>query len=85
MDASLFEIEKAGNILLIYDRIKSHFETSTVQVPEENYPLFCLSSNCSHELQAIDKNVYKHFKDFWVESVVTHWTTVGVRKITRMK
>jgi hypothetical protein len=79
------KLKDGGNILLIYDRTKSHFESSTVQVTEKNYPLFCLPSNCLYELQTLDKNVYKPFKDFWVEAVLTHWTTKGVRTITRMK
>jgi hypothetical protein len=54
-----------GKALLIFDGAKSHLDANIVHAGEKyDVTLFCLSSNCSHELQPLDKAVFGPFEKY---------------------
>ena len=70
--------------LLIFDGASSHLDVNIVSAAEEhNITLFCLPSNTTHELQPLDKSVFKSFESFWDDEVLKYWMTHPDRKINR--
>lgn len=75
-----------GKALLIFDGAKSHLDANIVYAAEKHdVTLFCLPSNCSHELQPLDKAVFGPFEKYWDPSVLNYWNTRGDRNITKAR
>ncbi|XP_072378057.1 uncharacterized protein [Diabrotica undecimpunctata] len=57
--------------LLIFDGVKSHLNANIVKAAEKyDITLFCLPSHTTHELQPMDKSVFKSFESFWDDEVL---------------
>ncbi|KAF2884779.1 hypothetical protein ILUMI_21386 [Ignelater luminosus] len=52
-----------GNVLFIFNSASSHFDAAD----SHGVTLFCLPSNIIHELQPMDKTVFKAFEIYWNE------------------
>ncbi|XP_072380869.1 uncharacterized protein [Diabrotica undecimpunctata] len=62
------------NTLLIFDGVKSHLGANIVKAAEKyDITMFCLPSNTTHELQPMDKSVFKSFGSFWDDEVLRFW------------
>lgn len=74
----------AGKVLLIFDGASSHLDAGIVDAAESHdITLFCLPSNCTHELQPMDKAVFKAFESYWDDEVITYWTNKPDRTINK--
>lgn len=63
-----------GVCLLIFDGAKSHLDYEIVTTAERyDILLYCLPSNTTHELQPMDKAVFKPFEEFWDQEVQLYW------------
>ncbi|XP_050505987.1 uncharacterized protein LOC126884181 [Diabrotica virgifera virgifera] len=75
-----------GPTLLIFDGAKCHLDISIVEAANRmDITLFCLPSNTSHELQPMDKSVFKSFETFWDQEVLQFLTTNPGMAITKMR
>lgn len=75
-----------GPCLLIFDGASSHLDYSIVQVADElNITLYCLPSNTTHELQPMDKAVFRSFEHYWDDEVLKYWTKNIDRSITKQR
>lgn len=73
-----------GKVLLIFDGASSHLDAGIVDAAESHdISLFCLPSNTTHELQPMDKAVFKAFESYWDDAVMTYWTNKPDRVITK--
>lgn len=72
--------------LLIFDGASCHLDTSIVETADaHDITLFCLPSNTTHELQPMDKAVFKSFEYHWDEQVLLYWTRHKDRRITKQR
>lgn len=73
-----------GHCLLIFDGASSHLDANIVETANShNITLLCLPSNTTHELQPLDKSVFRSFEHFWDEEVLRYWIQEPERKITK--
>lgn len=73
-----------GRCLLIFDGAASHLDANIVDAAESHdVVLLCLPSNTTHELQPLDKSVFRSFEHFWDEEVLRYWVHAPERKITK--
>lgn len=64
-----------GPALLIFDGVSSHLDANIVEAAEAHeVTLFCLPSNTTHELQPMDKSVFKAYEVYWDDEVMLLWT-----------
>ena len=74
----------SGDVLLIFDGAKCHLHPSIIDAAEKNrIHLYCLPSNTTHELQPLDKSVFRSFETYWDEEVLTFWKRHSERKLTK--
>lgn len=67
-----------GPVLLIFDGASSHLDANIVHAAEAHeITLYCLPSNTTHELQPLDKSVFKSYEMNWDNEVVLFWTQRG--------
>lgn len=60
-----------GPTLLILDGAKCHLDISIVdKADEHDITLFCLPSNTTHELQPLDKSVFRSFEHHWDQQLL---------------
>nr|CAH7725055.1 unnamed protein product [Callosobruchus chinensis] len=63
-----------GPCVVVFDGAKCHLDYSIVEAAEKfDIKLFCLPSNTTHELQPMDKSVFRSFEYFWDEEVLKYW------------
>ena len=75
-----------GPTLLVFDGASSHLDAEIVTMADKhNVTLYCLPSNTTHELQPLDKDVFKAFESYWDEEVLLHFTRHPDRQITRLR
>ena len=77
---------RVGNekVLLIFDGVSSHLDANIVKAADKyKITLFCLPSNTTHELQPLDKAVFKSFEAFWDDAVLRFWMNNPERSIRR--
>ncbi|XP_069702683.1 uncharacterized protein [Periplaneta americana] len=80
------KFKSVGKFLLIFDGAKSHLDANIVDVADEHdIILFCLSSDCTHELQPLDKAVFVPFEQYWDPAVLGYWSNHGERTITKAR
>ncbi|XP_050298658.1 tigger transposable element-derived protein 1-like isoform X2 [Anthonomus grandis grandis] len=73
-----------GRCLLVFDGAASHLDAGIVEVADAaEISLLCLPSNTTHELQPLDKSVFRSFEQFWDEEVLNYWMREPDRKITK--
>ena len=74
----------SGETLLIIDGAASHINIRIVEKAESfGIHIFCLPSNTTHELQPMDKSVFKAFESYWDEEVMKYLRTHPDRRITK--
>ena len=75
-----------GKVLLIFDGASSHLHPGIVDAAIANdVVLFCLPSNTTHELQPIDKSVFRLFEHYWDKEVLKFWRAHPDRVITKAR
>lgn len=75
-----------GSTLLIFDGAKSHLDISIVEAAENHaITLFCPPSNTTHELQPMDKAVFKSYEVFWDQEVLNFLLTQPGKTVTKMR
>lgn len=63
-----------GPCLLVFDGASSHLDIRIVEAADrQGITLFCLPSNTTHELQPLDKAVFRSFEAYWDEEVLNFW------------
>lgn len=61
-------------VLLILDGAASHLDFTIADVANSlGITLLCLPSNTTHELQPMDKSVFRSFEHFWDEELLRYW------------
>lgn len=74
----------AGPILLVFDGASSHLHYSIVDFADEkDITLFCLPSNTTHELQPLDKAVYRSFEAHWDQELFRYWDTYPEKHLNK--
>lgn len=64
----------AGKALLIFDGAASHLDANITRAAEEHgIILYCLPSNTTHELQPLDKSVFKSFESCWDDELLLEY------------
>ncbi|KAF2878755.1 hypothetical protein ILUMI_27415 [Ignelater luminosus] len=60
-----------GNVLLIFDGASSHLDANILNSADSHsVTIFCLSSHTTHELQPMNKTVFKAFETYWDEEMM---------------
>lgn len=60
-----------GEVILIFDGASSHLDANIASAADKyGITLYCLPSNTTHELQPMDKSVFKPFETFWDDEVL---------------
>ena len=73
-----------GNALLILDGAKCHLSIGILEEADKHsVTLFCLPSCTSHELQPLDKSVFRSFEHFWDAEVQKFFRTNPDRSLTK--
>ncbi|XP_030753168.1 uncharacterized protein LOC115880172 [Sitophilus oryzae] len=68
------KFKPAGRILLILDGASCHLDISIVDAAENfEMSLYCLPSNTTHELQPLDKAVFRAFEHYWDSELLRYW------------
>ncbi|KAJ8945036.1 hypothetical protein NQ318_019031 [Aromia moschata] len=68
-----------GRVLLVIDGASCHLDVSIVQEAEKwDVSLYCLPSNTTHELQPLDKAVFRSFEHYWDTELLNYWETTNV-------
>lgn len=74
----------AGKVLLIFDGAKCHLDISIASKAEEiDVELLCLPSNTTHELQPLDKAVFRSFEHYWDDQLLTYWDQHPDRRLNK--
>ncbi|XP_018578485.1 uncharacterized protein LOC108916669, partial [Anoplophora glabripennis] len=82
----LAKYEPAGKCLLIFDGAKCHLDHTIIDVAERHdIVLYCLPCNTTHELQPMDKSVFRSFEYHWDDQVLQYWSRHKDRNITKMR
>ncbi|KAK9696824.1 DDE superfamily endonuclease [Popillia japonica] len=64
-----------GPALLIFDGVLCYLDANTIKTADAHeVRLFCLPSNTTHELQLMDKSVFRAYESYWDEEVILLWT-----------
>ncbi|KAF9420025.1 hypothetical protein HW555_003619 [Spodoptera exigua] len=75
-----------GPCLLIFDGAACHLDLSIVDVFESlDISLYCLPSNTTHELQPLDKAVYRSFEHHWDAEVLAFMDQNRDKKLTKAR
>ena len=76
----------AAKVLLIFDGASSHLHPGILDAATaSNVTLFCLPSNTTHELQPMDKSVFRSFEHYWNVEVLKYWRTHPDHVITKAR
>lgn len=76
-----------GQVLLIFDGAKCHLDYSILETADRfDITLYCLPSNTTHELQPMDKAVFRAFEYYWDDEVVKYFSKhPEERSISKMR
>ncbi|CAH1364933.1 unnamed protein product [Tenebrio molitor] len=75
-----------GRCVLIFDGAKSHLDYDIVATADQyDVVLYCLPSNTTHELQPLDKAVFRSFEHHWDQQVMLYWHNNGERTLTKQR
>lgn len=82
--AHFAQYKPPGKVLLIFDGAKSHLDANIVEAADTHeITLLCLPSNCTHELQPMDKSVFRSFEYHWDDELQRYWSLNPGRKLTK--
>ena len=80
------KFKPSGTVLLIFDGASSHLHPEIVEVATANdIILLCLPSNTTHELQPLDKSIFRSFEHYWDTEVLKYWRTHPDRVVTKAR
>ena len=80
------KFKPSGTVLLIFDGASSHLHPGIVEVATANdIILLCLPSNTTHELQPLDKSIFRSFEHYWDTEVLKYWRMHPDRVITKAR
>lgn len=75
-----------GKCLLIFDGAACHLDLSIVEVADSlDIALYCLPSNTTHELQPLDKAVYRSFEHHWDSELLLFKEQNPDKKLTKAR
>ncbi|KAJ8930788.1 hypothetical protein NQ314_016365 [Rhamnusium bicolor] len=76
-----------GPCLVIFDGAKCHLDYSILETAERfNITLYCLPSNTTHELQPMDKSVFRAYEYYWDDQVVKYFSKYpDERSVSKMR
>ena len=75
-----------GQTLLVFDGASSHLDISIVDAADRcGIRLFCLPSNTTHELQPLDKAVYRSFEHHWDQELLRYWDSHPDRHLNKSR
>ncbi|KAK9681395.1 DDE superfamily endonuclease [Popillia japonica] len=67
--------KSSGPALLIFDGVLCHLDANIIEaVDAHEVTLFCLPSNTTHELQSMDKKLFRAYESYWDEEMMLLWT-----------
>lgn len=73
-----------GKVLLIFDGAACHLDVTIAEKAEEyDIELLCLPSNTTHELQPLDKSVFRSFEHHWDDELLKYWDQNPDRRLTK--
>nr|XP_022903948.1 uncharacterized protein LOC111416214 [Onthophagus taurus] len=73
------KLKPAGRVLLVIDGASCHLDISIVEEAEKlDVSLYCLPSNTTHELQPLDKSVFRSFEHYWDTELLNYWEATNV-------
>lgn len=76
----------SGPTLLVFDGASSHLDYSIVDEADRlQIRLFCLPSNTTHELQPLDKAVYRSFEYHWDQELLRFWDRHPERRLSKAR
>lgn len=82
----LAKYKSQGKCLLIFDGAACHLDLSIVDIADSlNIFLYCLPSNTTHELQPLDKSVYRSFEHHWDAEVLAFLSQNPDKKLTKAR
>lgn len=82
----LAKYKSPGPCLLIFDGAACHLDLSIVDVSESlDISLYCLPSNTTHELQPLDKAVYRSFEHYWDAEVLAFMDRNRDKNLTKAR
>ncbi|XP_065665597.1 uncharacterized protein LOC136087020 [Hydra vulgaris] len=59
-----------GKALMIFNGHRNHLDIAVIKEAKKlNICMLCLSAHCSHELQTLDKSVFKPLNTYWNVSI----------------
>lgn len=74
----------SGKCLLVFDGAACHLDYSIVEEAEKHdITLYCLPSNTTHELQPLDKSVYRSFEHHWDQELLKFISKNPERKLNK--
>lgn len=80
----LAKFKPPGKVLLVFDGAACHLDLEIVVVADENdIVLYCLPSNTTHELQPLDKSVYRSFEHHWDVELLQYQAENPERKVNK--
>lgn len=75
-----------GPTLLVFDGASSHLDFTIAAAADDlNINLFCLPSNTTHELQPLDKAVFRSFEAHWDQELLKYWDTYPQRTLNKAR
>lgn len=82
----LSKYKSQGPCLLIFDGAACHLDLSIVDISDSlGINLYCLPSNTTHELQPLDKAVYRSFEHYWDAELLSFMDQNRDKKLTKAR
>lgn len=80
----LSKFKPPGPCLLMFDGAKCHIDLEVVdEADKHQIILYCLPSNTTHELQPLDKSVFRSYEHYWDEELIKYWQHHNDRVLTK--
>lgn len=80
----LANFKPPGKILLVFDGAACHLDLAILDAAEQHdIVLYCLPSNTTHELQPLDKSVYRSYEHHWDMELLQYRSEHPDRKINK--
>lgn len=68
------KFKPSGRVLLILDGASCHIDVAVADLAETyDVSILCLPSNTTHELQPLDKAVFRSFEHYWDSELLKYW------------
>lgn len=71
-------------VILVFDGAKCHLDITIAEKAEEHgIHLYCLPSNTTHELQPMDKAVFRAYEAYWDDELMKYWDKHPTRDLNK--